>query len=108
MTKNRMTLLCLTYFITSIMEVFSFCLRAIKRQKSTIVVGVICGFCIRAGWRWFAWPLNPTLSMLYACYAISAGIAIAIYFFIYKNALKTLSAEFDEKLAASRLCESAI
>ena len=104
--KDRMTLLCLTYFITSVMEVFSFCLRAIKRQKSTIVVGVICGFCIRAVWRWLAWPLNPTLAMLYACYAISAGIAIAIYFFIYKNALRTLSAEFDEKLTTSHLCES--
>ena len=88
--KDRMTLLCLTYFVTSIMEVFAFSLRAIKHQKSTMVVGAVCGFGVRCLWRYFVWPLNPTLSMLFACYTVSAFIAIVIYVFIYRNALKTL------------------
>ena len=29
--RDRMTLLCLTYFVTSIMEIFAFSLRALKR-----------------------------------------------------------------------------
>jgi len=88
--KDRMTLLCLTYFVTSIMEVFAFSLRAMKQQKCTMVVGAVCGFGIRCLWRFFVWPLNPTLSMLFACYAISALAAIIIYVVIYRNTLKTL------------------
>ena len=94
--KDRMTLLCLTYFVTSIMEVLAFSLRALKRQKSTMVVGGICGFGIRSLWRWFIWPLYTTLSMLYACYTVSAAIAILIYLFVYRGALKSYTAEAAE------------
>ncbi len=90
--KDRMTLLCLTYFVTSIMEVFSFSLRALKRQKSTMVVGAVCGFGIRCLWRYFVWPLHTTLSMLFACYAVSAFAAIVIYIFVYRNAVRSFTA----------------
>ncbi len=89
--KDRMTLLCLTYFVTSIMEVLSFSLRALRRQKSTMVVGGICGFGIRCLWRWLVWPLHPTLSTLFACYAVSALVAIVIYLFVYRSAMKSFS-----------------
>lgn len=91
--KDRMTLLCLTYFITSIMEVYAFSLRALKRQKSTMVVGFICGFGIRCLWRYFVWPLFGTLSMLFACFAVSASAAIVIYLFVYRNAMHSISKE---------------
>ena len=86
--KDRLTLLCLTYFVTSIMEVFSFSLRALKRQKMTTLVGGICGLGFRSLWVFFAWPHNPTLSMLYACLPISASIAILIYLLVYRSVLK--------------------
>jgi len=88
--RDRMTFLCLTYFITSIMEVFAFSLRAIGRQVSTMIVGLICGFGIRCFWRFFVWPVNPTLSMLFSCYAVSAFVAILIYLFVYRSAMKKL------------------
>ena len=91
--KDRMTLLCLTYFITSVMEVLSFSLRSIKRQRSTMVVGGICGLGIRSAWAFWIWPLNKTLSMLYACLPISALIAIVIYTFVYIKAVKRLPLE---------------
>ena len=91
--KDRMTLLCLTYFVTSIMEVFAFSLRAIKRQKSTMVVGAICGFGIRCFWRYFIWPMNPTLAMLFACYTVSAFVAIVIYIFVYRKAINGFQRE---------------
>ena len=90
--KDRMTLLCLTYFITSIMEVFAFSLRALQRQTSTMVVGGICGFGIRVFWAKFIWPLCPTLSMLFASYAVSAFAAIVIYIFVYRDAMKKFTA----------------
>ncbi len=92
--KDRMTLLCLTYFVTSIMEVYAFSLRALKKQKSTMVVGAICGFGIRCLWRWLVWPLQPTLSMLFASYAVSAFAAILIYLFVYRSAVKSMSQIF--------------
>lgn len=88
--KDRMTFLCLTYFITSIMEVFSFSLRAIGRQVSTMIVGGICGFGIRCFWRYFVWPAKPTLSVLFSCYAVSAFAAILIYLFVYRSAFRKL------------------
>ena len=91
--KDKMIFLCLTYFITSIMEVFAFSLRAIKHQLSTMIVGVICGLGIRCFWRYFIWPVNPTLSMLFACYAVSAFVAIIIYLFVYRFALNTMKRE---------------
>lgn len=89
--KDRMTLLCLTYFITSIMEVLAFSLRALRREKSTMVVGAICGLGFRVLWWRFVWPLNPTLSTLFGCYAASAFVAIIIYLFVYRSAIKSFS-----------------
>lgn len=91
--KDRMTFLCLTYFITSIMEVFAFSLRAIRHQLITLIVGAVCGLGIRCFWRYFIWPTNPTLSMLFASYAVSAFVAIIIYLFVYRSALKTIHRE---------------
>ena len=91
--KDRMTLLCLSYFVTTIMEVMSFSLRALKRQKSTMVVGAICGMGMRCLWAWFVWPLYPTLWMLYSIFAISALVAIIIYVFVYVDAMKKIRLE---------------
>ena len=79
------------------MEVFSFSLRAIKRQVSTMVVGFVCGFCIRCLWRYFVWPANQTLSMLFASYAVSAFVAIMIYLLVYRFALRKI--EHEKKIA---------
>jgi len=95
--KDRMTLLCLTYFITSIMEVFSFSLRALCRQISTMIVGGICGLGMRCLWVWYVWPYNKTLSMLFSCYAISALLAIIIYLFVYRDAMKKFETKFSKK-----------
>ena len=90
MAKDRMVLLCLTYFITSIMEIFSFSLRAMQRPYITMVVGGICGLGIRVGWAMFVWPVHPTLSMLFLSYGVSAFAAIIIYVFAYRRAIKKL------------------
>ena len=87
--KERMILLCLTYFVTTVMEVMAFSLRALKREKSTMVVGAICGLGFRCLWTFFIWPLNPTLPMLYSCFTFSALLAVAIYLFVYRRVLKT-------------------
>ena len=86
--KERMIFLCLTYFITSIMEVLSFTLHALRRQKYVLIVCAICGFGVRSFWTWFVWPLNPTLWMLFGSYAASAFVAIILYVFMYRSTMK--------------------
>ena len=58
-----------------------------------MVVGAICGMGMRCLWAWLVWPLYPTLSMLYSIFAISALVAIAIYTFVYTDAMKKLALE---------------
>lgn len=94
--KEKMVVLCLTYFVTSIMEVCSFSLRAMGYNGCTFVVGVLCGFFIRSAWVWFAWePLGKGLGTLYYAYPVSAGVAVLIYtvyyaFFAFKGVRKRL------------------
>ena len=91
--QDRMTLLCLTYFITTHMEIFASSLRALKRQKWTMVVGFICGFCIRILWRYLIWPLSPSLPFLFSCFYVSAFVAVIIYLFVYIHAMKKFASE---------------
>ena len=97
--KEKMVVLCLTYFVTSIMEVCSFSLRAMGYNGCTFVVGVLCGFFIRSAWVWFAWePLGKGLGTLYYAYPVSAGAAVLIYtvyyaFFAFKGVRKRLMKE---------------
>lgn len=101
--KDRMTFLCLTYFVTSIMEVFAFSLRALRHQKSTMVVGGVCGFGVRCLWAWFVWPLYPTLSMLFAGYTVSAFAAIVIYLFVYRTVRKQFRADSITSVGAAEI-----
>ena len=94
--KDKMIFLCLTYFITTIMEVFSFSLRALHRAGITTVVCFICGFGVRAGWIWLVVPIKPTLPMIFASYPVSALSAVILYIGIYLCTLKGLSRRFNE------------
>jgi len=98
--KDRMTLLCLTYFVTSIMEVFSFSLRSLHRQNAVMVISGICGLGIRSCWTLFIWPLYPTLSMLYASFTVSAFVATICYIFLYRSTLKQLRKDFSPRYSA--------
>ena len=62
--QEKMIILCLTYFITSMMEVFSFSLRSLGSHISTLIAGFTCGFLIRSCWVWFAWPLYKNQRLL--------------------------------------------
>jgi len=98
--KERMTLLCLTYFTTAIMECLAFSLRALRRQKATMVVGAICGFGIRSLWTFFIWPMKRSLGMLFVCYPVSALAAIAIYLVVYRVAARQMETEFSSPATA--------
>ena len=94
--QEKMLVLCLTYFITSIMEVLSFSLRALGSHLVTIVVGIVCGFFIRSSWVWFVWPLNKTLGMIYLSYPVSAFAAVIIYVISYIFVIKKVKTQYKK------------
>ena len=95
--KEQLTTVCLTHFITSLMEVFSFSLRALKRPNTTMVVGFICGFGIRASWVTFVWPyIGGTVGTLFLAYGVSAFCAMVIYIILFVQTMKR------EKLALNK------
>ena len=84
----KMALLCLTYFITSIMEVHYFSLNAMQRSKATAVVCFVCGFGIRSAWSFWISPLYPSLVTVHLPIPISALIATVIYIIYYTSTKK--------------------
>ena len=96
--KEQLTTVCLTHFITSLMEVFSFSLRALKRPNTTMVVGFICGFGVRASWVTFVWPqLGRTVGTLFLAYGVSAFCALVIYIVLFAQTIKRERNSLKEK-----------
>lgn len=87
--KEQLTVVCFTHFITSLMEVLSFSLRALKRPNCTMVVGFICGFGIRTLWATVIWKLlGGGVATLFMAYGVSAFFAMVIYAIIFANVIK--------------------
>lgn len=90
--KEQLFTVCLTHFITSLMEVFSFSLRALRRPNCTMVVGFICGFGVRTLWVTVIWkPIGGTVGTLFLAYGVSAFCAMITYVIIYARTIKNLS-----------------
>ena len=87
--KEQLITVCFTHFITSLMEVFSFSLRALKRPNCTMVVGFVCGFGIRTLWVTVIWkPIGGTVGTLFLAYGVSAFCAMITYVIIYARTIK--------------------
>ena len=105
LTKGRLILICLTNFITCAMEVLMNAVRALKRPRCVLVVGLICGFAIRSGWSWFVWPVCKTIPFLFVCLPLSTFVGSIIYALIYRNAIKreaALAADGCDRAAPPR------
>ncbi len=103
--KEKLTVLCFTYFITSLMEVFSFSLRPMGLSHSVTAVCFVCGLCIRSLWVVLAVPFHNTLGMIYLSYPVSALCALLIYLVLFWKRRKRLGVEFAEKERAEMLAK---
>lgn len=87
--KEQLLTVCLTHFITTLMEVFSFSLRALKRPNCTMVVGFICGFGVRTLWVTAVWPhIGETVGTLFLAYGVSAFCAMVTYIVLFVQTMK--------------------
>lgn len=101
--KEQLLVVCFTHFITSIMEVLSFSLRALKHPNCTMVVGFICGFGIRTLWATWIWDLlGGGVSTLFFAYGVSAFCALVIYAIIFVKVMK--KNKLQSELALSYSC----
>jgi Na+-driven multidrug efflux pump len=95
--KTRMTLLCLTYFTSSLMEVFNSSLSSMGWHRSTMYVGFFCGLGARVLWAKGIWPMLGTLATLYISFPVSNLLAIGVYLLIFRHAMRVLEARYAYK-----------
>ena len=88
LAKQRFVLLTFTNFITCASEVMSNAVRALKRPRSLLLVGLVCGLIIRGAWAYFVWPALGTIPMLFICFPLSTFVGCVIYAVVYRGAIK--------------------
>jgi len=94
--KQRMLILCMTYFTSGIMEILSLSLSSMGWFKVTMVVGFFCGLGARVLWTWVFWPMVGSLAFLYVSYPISNVLAIIVYLFVLRCAVQKLSLTMNQ------------
>lgn len=90
LAKQRFILLTFTNFITCASEVMSNAVRALKRPRSLLLVGLVCGLIIRGAWAYFVWPALGTIPMLFICFPLSTFVGCVIYAVVYRGAIKEI------------------
>jgi Na+-driven multidrug efflux pump len=95
--KERMILLCLTFFLTSIMEILSASLTALGFYKNNLFVGFLIGLCTRAAYVFFIWPSLGSLGTLYAVVPITSLMASLEYIIVLR---KRAIPRLEQRIAA--------
>ena len=90
LAKQRFILLTFTNFITCASEVMSNAVRALKRPRSLLLVGLVCGLIIRGAWAYFVWPALGTIPLLFICFPLSTFVGCVIYAVVYRGAIKEI------------------
>ena len=93
LAKQRFILLSFTNFITCASEVMSNAVRALKRPRSLLAVGLVCGLLIRSVWTYFVWPALGTIPMLFICFPLSTLVGCVIYAVVYRGAMREIRKE---------------
>ena len=93
LAKQRFILLTFTNFITCASEVMSNAVRALKRPRSLLAVGLVCGLLIRSVWAYFVWPALGTIPMLFICFPLSTLVGCVIYAVVYRGAMREIRKE---------------
>ena len=79
----RLWIICTTYFLCGVMEVFVGMLRGIGRSLTPMIV-TVCGVCgIRLLWIFTVFQLDRNLTMLYISYPISWTVTAVVHFICY-------------------------
>ena len=95
LAKQRFILLSFTNFITCASEVMSNAVRALKRPRSLMVVGLVCGLIIRGVWPYLVWPNFASIPMLFICFPASTFVGCIIYSVVYRSAMKEIRCDLS-------------
>lgn len=93
LAKERFIFVSFTNFITCTSEVYSNAVRALKRARTLMTVGFVCGFVVRSGWAWFVWPLFKNITFLFVCLPLSTFIGCIMYSFSYRSAMREIKSD---------------
>lgn len=96
---QKYSLLGCTYFLCSIMEVFSLSLRALGKSMTTMIISLFGACLFRILWLNTFYLLAPSYLMIFYAWPISWILTTAIYLSIYFPTIKKLLKVYSQKKA---------
>lgn len=84
----RMKVICLTYFLCGIMDVFAGCVRGLGYSFVPMVISTVGACVLRIIWIFTVFKSHHTLGVLYASYPVTWLVTIAAYIVCYAVCLK--------------------
>ncbi len=101
--KIRLTILGLTYGLCSIMECFSYSMRAMNKSLTAMIISLICICGVRLLWLNTAFIMLPTREMLYYAWPLSWALSIIVYSCFYFPLLKKVESRMPLKIPPKQL-----
>lgn len=96
----RFRYICLTYFLCGIMDVSNGTLRGLGKSFTSMVISLVGACLLRLVWLWVAFPLNPTLDMIYVSYPISWVLTFGVAFVVILVSIRKLLRKQTEPFTA--------
>lgn len=93
---ERMTIICTTYFICGIMDVFTGCLRGLGASMTPMIISLLGACASRIIWVSTIFKIYHTMAVLYLCYPISWLLTViaqlTCYLIIKKRTINRINA----------------
>ena len=102
---QRLSIMCLTYFICGWMDTISYVLRALGKSMTAMIISLCCICAFRIIWLNSIYLLNPVYWMIFISYPVSwiLDIVVALIFMIplIKKVERIVSERNEERLKSS-------
>ena len=105
--EQRMLVLCLSYFMCGIMQVFQFSMRAMGKSTTSMILAIFFVCVFRIIWLNSFYLLSPTFIMIFISYPVSWALNIIAHLIVIIPLMKKLSREFakDKKIEQTEKLE---
>ena len=96
--RVRMQIICLTYFICGIMDVFCGQIRGLGYSIAPMIVSLLGACGVRIIWIYTIFKLEPTLECLYISYPVSWILTTIAHLICYIIAMKQIKKRMEWSL----------
>ncbi len=98
----RLWMICAPYFLCGLMDDCSGVLRGLGKSLLSTVISLVGSCLLRVVWLLTAFPLNPTLEMIFICYPVTWVMTALTSFIVIQILLKGLLLDKQRRLGEVR------